>query len=178
MEGQHPILVIEPKGHGVSSYSAGKPEQSRKMGKTLLTYVYSGTADDPDRVQGDNVGYDLQSIYETLWQQAQAGENDTFGEAAEYQKFTVSMQRLDGTDANLEPQLGKLGSAFRGNVGFKNKARPPWGWFDESEKDRPLGEWFFNPAAIIARHFNLDQTFSQIYSYHPYLKIFAAEQSH
>ena len=43
-------------------------------------------------------------------------------------------------------KLGVLESALRGVAGAPNKARPPWGWFDISERDRPLGEWFFDPA--------------------------------
>jgi len=64
-----------------------------------------------------------------------------------------------------------IGSAFRGNVGFKNKARPPWAWFDETEKDRPEGEWFFDPASVISRHYRLDRGFSLAYIYNPYLKV-------
>jgi hypothetical protein len=85
------------------------------------------------------------------------------------------MQQLGSEPTSIERQIGKLGSAFRGTVGSKNKARPPWGWYDDLEKDRPRGEWFFHPAAVIARHFNLDQTFTQAYVYHPYLKIGVAE---
>ena len=69
----------------------------------------------------------------------------------------------------------KLGAAFRGTIGFKNKARAPWAWYDENEKERPLGEWFFDPAPVIARHFNLEQSFAQAYTYHPFFKISSAE---
>jgi hypothetical protein len=172
MNDQRPLLFVEPKGHGVTRYSG---HQERKSLRALLVYSYTGTADDPDKRRGDAVGYELVPIQETLWQQAQAGENDMFGEAAEYQPFTVLMHRLGAEPSSIERTLGKLGSAFRGNVGFKNKARPPWGWFDDTEKDRPRGEWFFHPAAVIARHFNLEQTFPQAYVYHPYLKIGVAE---
>jgi hypothetical protein len=50
-------------------------------------------------------------------------------------------------------------------------ARPPWGWFDSRERDRPLGEWFLDPAGIIARHFTPDEPFSRVYVHHPYLGI-------
>lgn len=46
-------------------------------------------------------------------------------------------------------------------------ARPPWGWFDSSEKDRPLGEWFFDPAGTIKRHFALPSSFSVTYVHQP-----------
>lgn len=170
MKEQRPLLFIEPKGHGAERYS-GRREQLKKSVKGVLVYSYTGTADEPEKLRGESVGYDLLAIYETLWRQAQMGENDTFGEVLEYQPLTITTQQLDGTAISLEQQLGKLGAAFRGTVGFKNKARPPWGWFDSTEKDRPLGEWFFDPAGVIARHFNLDQTFAQTYTYHPFLKI-------
>jgi hypothetical protein len=63
-----------------------------------------------------------------------------------------------------------LGSALRGQVGFPNKARAPWGWFDSMEKERPLGEWFFDPAAVVKRHFNLGDGFATAYTYNQYLK--------
>jgi len=63
-----------------------------------------------------------------------------------------------------------LGSALRGQVGFPNRARAPWGWFDSMEKERPLGEWFFDPAAVIKRHFNLGNEFATVYTYNQYLK--------
>ena len=51
-------------------------------------------------------------------------------------------------------------------------ARPPWGWFDNRERERPLGEWFFDPAGTIARHFSPAEPFSLVYVHHPYLGIF------
>jgi hypothetical protein len=63
-----------------------------------------------------------------------------------------------------------LGSALRGQVGFPNRARAPWGWFDSTERERPLGEWFFDPAAVIKRHFNLGDEFATAYTYNQYLK--------
>ncbi|HEX4949225.1 MAG TPA: hypothetical protein VFZ34_21285 [Blastocatellia bacterium] len=170
MKEQRPLLFAEPKGHGVVRY-LGNQEQLKKSIRGTLIYSYSGMADDPEKARGDAVGYDLLALYETLWPQAQTGENDTFGEALEYQPLTILTPRLDGTTASQEQPIGKLGAAFRGVIGFKNKARPPWGWYDDTEKDRPRGEWFFHPAAAITRHFNLDATFAQTYVYHPYLKI-------
>ncbi|MFN7929120.1 MAG: hypothetical protein U0Y68_14475 [Blastocatellia bacterium] len=174
MKDQHPMLFAEPKGHGISQYT-GSREQLKSSAQGTLVYSYSGNAENPEATRGDTIGYELLSMYDTLWPKAQAGENDTFGEAADFQNFKVAMHKLDGSDANVDQKIGKIGSAFRGTVGFKNKARPPWGWFDESEKDRPRGEWFFDPAGVIARHFSLPQTFAQGYTYHPYLKIGVVE---
>jgi hypothetical protein len=173
----HPILFAEPKGHGLARYT-GFREQLRKSTGGALIYSYKGQADDPERMRDKNIGYDLIPIYDTLWQQAQQGENETYGEAAEYQKFTVTKYQMNASGPNdsasgqsVEHQPGTLGSAFRGTVGFKNKARPPWGWFDQMEKERPAGEWFFDPAGVIARHFSLGESFSRSYTYHQYFKI-------
>lgn len=170
MEEQHPLLFIEPKGHGVERY-IGTREQLKRSVKGVLTYSYTGSADDPEKVRSGMVGYDLLPIYDTLWLHAQAGENDTYGEVQEYQPLIITSPRLDGTEVQREQTLGRLGVAFRGTVGFKNKARPPWGWFDDTERDRPRGEWFFDPASVVARHFYLDQTFPRAYIYHPFFNL-------
>ncbi len=174
MEDQHPLLFAEPKGHGMSQYS-GSREQLKNSRQGTLVYSYAGQAENPETVRGKAVGYELIPLYETLWEKAQAGENDTFGEATDYENVTVLMQQLGSDPISIERSVGQLGSAFRGTVGFKNKARPPWGWYDDTEKDRPRGEWFFHPAAVIARHFNLEHSFALAYTYHPYLKIGLAE---
>lgn len=170
MKGQHPLLFAEPKGHGISQYT-GSREQLKNSQQGTLIYSYAEKAEPPEATRDGAIGYDLLSIYDTIWPKAQAGENDTFGETTDFQDFKVAMRNLDGSDVSVDQKVGKIGSAFRGAIGFKNKARPPWGWFDETEKDRPRGEWFFNPAAVIARHFSLDPSFTQVYIYHPYLKI-------
>jgi len=156
--GQQPMLFVEPKGHGVSRFT-DDPDQRKKSINGIIRYVYAGRADDPASVEGAvdgiDIGYDLMPVSETLWKHALSGANETYGEVGEYRAF----------------RLQSVGSAFRGQVGFaQNMARPPWGWFDESEMDRPLGEWFFDPAGVIARHFGLDKDFSTVYTYHPYLK--------
>ncbi len=166
---QQPLLFAEPKGHGVSNYT-GTREQLKKSVNGTLVYSYAGQAADPEKRRGDSIGYDLMAMHETLWQRAQTGESETFAEVIDYQAMKISLQQLDGKAAIIEQSLGKLGAAFRGTVGFQNKARAPWAWYDDSEKDRPLGEWFFDPATVIARHFNLDQTFAQAYTYHPFFK--------
>lgn len=50
-------------------------------------------------------------------------------------------------------------------------ARPPWGWFDGRELDRPLGEWFFLPAETVQRTYGLGTGFSTAYVHHPILGV-------
>ena len=170
MDGQQPLLFVEPKGHGVSNYTS-TTGRAKKAAIRMLVYAYTGNAEDPDKKRRETVGYDLVAIYETLWPRAQTGEGETFAEIVDYQELKISLHQLEGQAVLIERQPGKLGAAFRGTVGFKNKARPPWGWYDSTEPDRPRGEWFFDPATVIARHFNLDATFAQSYTYHPYFQI-------
>ena len=141
MSGDHPVLFAEPKGHGLSKYT-GDARQLKESVNKVLIYSYGGHADDPESRSGNAISYDLIPIYTTLWQHAQDGENDTYGEKLNYKRIEILKHNLTGDDSTIEIGPLILGSAFRGNVGFKNKARPPWAWFDETDKDRPAGEWF------------------------------------
>ncbi len=180
MNGQRPLIFIEPKGHGPSRYVGDKFQLKRAV-KGVMTYTYSGRAEDSDEAanksdkSAKSVSYDLIPIYDTLWMRAQSGANETYGEAFDFQSRSILRVRTDTPapkiEKKVEQMFGPLGVAFRGQVGFKNKARPPWGWFDNSEKDRPQGEWFFDPASVIARHFSLGPEFSLAYVYQPYFKI-------
>ncbi len=167
VKGQQPLVFAEPKGHGVSSYT-GTREQLKKSVNGTLVSSYNGKAEDPEKQRGDAIGYDLVALQETLWSRAQTGESETFAEVIDYQDVRVALRQLEGKAVTRELPRGKLGATFRGTVGFKNRARAPWGWYDDSEKDRPPGEWFFDPATVIARHFNLEQSFAQAYTYHPF----------
>jgi hypothetical protein len=200
-----PVLFIEPKGHGVEGFS-DDPLQKERSVNGVLSYVYRGSAEEPEQNERREVGYDLLPIYETFWTRAQTGANETYGEAFNYRGFALAVIGLAPAPA-LAPKppvkaksTGKketakttkdvavkdsarkdtatkdaipgipLGSALRGQVGFPNKARAPWGWFDSREKERPLGEWFFDPAAVIKRHFSLGDGFATAYTYNQYLK--------
>ncbi len=170
LQEQHPMIFSEPKGHGVFSYS-GSRDQLKKSIKGVITYEPKGAADDADEVHARPLNYDLIPMQETLWKRAEGGTNETFGEEFDYGKIAVTGIKSDGKEAKVEKKIGTIGTNFQGNVGFKNKARAPWAWYDSLESERSAGTWFFDPAPVIARHFNLDRSFSQSYSYHPYLKI-------
>ncbi|MBO0720051.1 MAG: hypothetical protein J2P41_04475 [Blastocatellia bacterium] len=169
MKGQRPLIFIEPKGHGPSRYD-GSRKQLKNSINGVMIYSYAGRADDPAGVKEKSIGYDLLAIYDTLWQRAQKGANETYGEAFDYQTRGFLKDQLNGSAEKVEKNFGSLGSAFRGEVGSRNKARPPWAWYDDSERERPRGEWFFDPAAVIARHFALGKDFSTAYLYNPYIE--------
>jgi hypothetical protein len=170
MEGAHPLLFVEPRGHGISAYR-GDSRQLKECSSGVQVYTLGHEAEDPETEKRERVAYGLLPIYSTLWQKAQAGSNETYGEAYDYK--TISVPALLSQSPNeYQRLLGQLGSSFRGTVGGENMARPPWGWFDGNEKERPLGEWFFDPAATIKRHFGLGDDFSTVYLHNPFINIF------
>src|SRR5262249_35234207 len=65
MNGQHPLIFIEPKGHGQSRYT-GDRVQLRRSGRGVATYTYLGRAEDAEKTKGKSIGYDLIPIYDTL----------------------------------------------------------------------------------------------------------------
>ena len=169
LDGLHPRLFIEPKGHGVVRYTGDNTQLNQHV-KSVLVYRFTGKAEEPS-AQATTAEYDLVALYDTLWQRAQQGANETFGETLDYQTRVVQRFASDNPTAKVEQTFNQLGSAFLGKVGFKNKARPPWAWYDEAERERPRGEWFFDPAAVIGRHFKMGQEWSGFYSYHRYFNI-------
>lgn len=167
---EHPRLFVEPKGHGIEA-STGSDDQREDATNGVLVYRYTARAEDPTKASGGRVGYDLVPISDTLWRRAQTGTGETYGAAYEYAPVAVAHSLAGGKSSNQTQTVGDLGVAFLGKVGAPNMARAPWGWFDNGERDRPLGEWFFDPAAVVKRHFRLGDEFSTVYVHNPPLGI-------
>jgi hypothetical protein len=85
----------------------------------------------------------------------------------DYSRWTIDVQDSDDRVATREVTLGEIGSLFRGTVGGRNMARPPWGWYDQDETDRRQREWFLAPAETVKRHFNRRDDFLTTYLHHP-----------
>jgi len=169
LEAGRPELYVEPKGHGVFAYDGGE-KQTPSNG--LLVYRFKGRADDPEKSSTGEIGYALVPISTTLWPRALGGVNQTFGAAYQYGARSFDTARTPAQAAKrLQVNLGNLGAAFRGNVGATNAARPPWGWFDRGDRGEARGEWFFDPAVTIKRHFNLTDAFSVAYTHAPFLGV-------
>jgi hypothetical protein len=162
-EGQRVLLYVEPKGHGIEAYSG----EERQIGaKELLIYKFTGKAEDPDKRNNGPIGYDLLPIQTTLWPKARSITHDkgaTFGATYDYPEISINVVQAKGRVAVRKVKLGKIGSAFVGDSGGLNMARPTWAWFDKSRRADPLGLWFFDPARIIKRDFRLDERFSTNY---------------
>ncbi len=164
LDEKRPRLHIEPKGHGIEAYDeAGeKPVKDRKV----LLYQVGAKAGKSSATQESAVNYELLPIITTLWPNAAKAPNLTYGATNDYATITVGTEKGD-----KKVKLGKLGAAFLGKVGAVNAARPPWGWFDSDERDQPLGQWFFDPARAVQRHFKLGEKFSVAYTRQPFLGI-------
>jgi hypothetical protein len=159
------LLYVEPKGHGVHAYTGEK-----QTGRKLLIYRYTGKADDPEKVKKGPVGYELLPIATTLWQRATAASKDkptAFGASHDFGEITISLIQAGGV-ASKKINLGALGSAFLGDSGGLNMARPPWGWFDQNRRQDPLGLWFFDPATVVKRDFKLPDSFPTAYTRPPF----------
>ena len=172
VEDEHPVLYIEPKGHGIEAFHGGDQLEDATG---VVVYRYTGESAEPTGLAAsgatEEVGCDLVSMAETLWPFAREPYDDLYGGAFDYRGWTVEVQDDDDRVAAHDVTLGDVGSLFRGTVGGRNMARPPWGWYDQDEQDRRQGEWFLTPAETIKRHFDLGDDFSTIYLHHPVLGV-------
>lgn len=164
------LLYVEPKGHGIEAYTG----EERQAGKDFLIYKFTGKADDPEKKKEGPIGYELIPIQTTLWPKARIGTKPTgttYGTAYNYPQISIDVLTATGKPTTKKISVGGVGSAFLGKAGGANMARPPWGWFDVNHRTDPLGLWFFDPARIIRRDFNLGEAFSTAYVRLPFWAI-------
>ena len=163
-EDGHPLLYVEPKGHGVKTYSG---DEKQTANKEFLIYKFKGKAEDPEQEHDGSVGYYLLPIETTLWARAISGVGDganlAYGSAHNYGQIAINVVGSNGIVVSRKITVGKVGSAFFGNTGGRNMARPPWAWFDNNAREQPLGLWFFDPATIVKRDFRASESFSTAY---------------
>ena len=167
-DGQHALLYVEPKGHGIEAYS-GDEKQTAK--KEFLIYKFAGKAEDPDKSKSATVGYELLPIETTLWPKArphQEDKNSTYATFHDYAELSISVVQPNGQVTTKKIKVGEIGETFAGDSGGLNMARPPWAWFDKGHRGDPLGLWFFDPARIIKRDFKLPESFSTAYVHLPF----------
>lgn len=143
--------IVQRAAELISGLDRTRKLVNLERAEQVRVYRYTGTADDPEKVDGD-VGYALVSLLDTMWARSRSAPNETFGAAQDYGAREVIVAG-GGPATRRTVRLGSIGSSFRGVQGAENMARPPWGWFDMSERNRPLGEWFFDPATVVQRHF-------------------------
>jgi Zn-dependent protease with chaperone function len=173
VEDEHPVLFIEPKGHGIEAYHGG--DQIDDV-EGFVTYRYTGNAEEPSgvgaQVGDEEVGYELVSMAETLWPFARDRHQGIYGGEFDYGSWSIQTTDGSGAVTSHEVSVGEVGSVLRGSVGGRNMARPPWGWYDQDEQDQRQGGWFLTPAETVKRHFGLGDEFSTTYQHHPVLGVF------
>jgi hypothetical protein len=160
---------VEPKGHGISAYVGGRAQSPRRG---ILIYQEGGRADNPEDGHQGEVSYELLPIATTVWPRARRGTNETFGASHKYGTISLSTFEKKGRTLRRQFNPGTLGSAFLGKVGAPNMARAPWAWFDKDDGEQAGGEWFFDPAAKVKRHFALGKEFSEVYIHSPLLGLY------
>ena len=172
VEDEHPVLYIEPKGHGSEAFHGGDQLEDA-IG--VVVYRPTGESAEPTGLAAsgstEEVGYNLVSMAERLWPFARDLHGELYGGVFDYGLWTVDVLDSDDRVIARDVPLGEVGSLFRGTVGGRNLARPPWGWYDQDEQDRRQGEWFITPAETVKRHFDLGDDFSTTYLHHPVLGV-------
>jgi hypothetical protein len=165
-EADRPVLYIEPKGHGIRAFAGSGEGLSDKV----LRYSYEKRADVPT-MNADAASYDLLPIQTTLWARARSGINETYGTKRDYGRFKITKALANGKAVAQNIRVGVLGAAYVGKVGGQNMARPPWGWFDQNEREAAAGSWFFDPATTVKQHFKLGDEMSLAYTRQTFLGI-------
>jgi hypothetical protein len=161
-EGSRVQLYIEAKGHGIEAYV---PEKHGE--RNSIIYRFTGVAGDPEK---DQTSYDLLPIATTIWPKARisGAKGPTYGATHKYGTITIGVLNAKGIAVDRKVTLGNLGSAFLGRQGGLNRARPPWGWFDSTRREEPLGLWFFDPARTVKRDLKLGDDFPVAYLHPPF----------
>lgn len=157
-----PILMAESHGHGVQAWD-GKPFPGRH--DDGVVYFPGAEAGDPEdfedmgeaaRFAEDRGGrvrevpYEMVPIAAELLPRARARDAFVFGKFGRPGKYLAE----------------EIGMSFRGDDYGANKANLPWAWTDEST-DVPAGQFFFDPAGMVADHFEFPEGFGREYLAHP-----------
>lgn len=155
----HPILYIEPKGHGVRAFQ--HIDEARLQEKPHLIYRLGKNADDVKNIQGKYVSYTLLPLtifYENA--KGPFGEGHFLSEPGEF---------------GLPEKLGKfMTGSYYGSSGWA-RPKPPWSWADKRDSLR-YGAWFFHPAYSFYAHFGYPEITPYIYN-HPNEKIIGLSQT-
>lgn len=174
-EQRSPVAFIESGGHGIypsmSSHSRFRMSSGQFSIGTGITYIYKGVAERPKHANDRLVGYELLPIYDHWWQKGTDTANwreRTFDEFYAYQPF--------GNRPTVAPARGKISGAFLGRKEASNKARPFWGWFDNSTRKRKIlntGQWALDPAYAVSQsvRFPAGEEPSVDYTFNPYLGV-------
>jgi hypothetical protein len=166
LEGNHPMVFIEQRGHGIHGLSDGLHALLSQPGK-FVVYRQQRQGEHPARSGLQNVGYELLPLYSTFWERAKSGtEADRiFCQYRTYGPFSVNSLPGRGNRSSAGTSF-RAGASLCGNDGRPNAAHLPWAWSLD-------GRWFFLPAETIQKDFHqTGNPFSTVYLHHPVLGVF------
>ena len=158
---RHPELYVESKGHGVCALQYDGPKHCEHPvgagvnpfpGGDGIVYRYKGVAEEPASANDQDVGYELVSFYDTLWQR----RGDICDGACTF-------------DQTFDYEGVALAKAFDGDSWGEDKANPPWAWDDPDDGPVYRGDFFFRPAQAVTTWLDLPGTVSQTYLSNLYL---------
>lgn len=165
----HPVVDVEPGGHGVfgshDSHSHYSFESGAFAGGTGVTYIYEGTARRPKHANDRRVGYDLLPIYEHWWLRGVDGRGRRDGTFDDYCVYQPKGDR----PGSAYPEIP---CSFLGRAKARNRAKPFWGWFDlGSRAVLAIGQWGLDPAYAVSQtlRFPAGEPFSVDYVSNPFL---------
>lgn len=144
----HPILIIQSSGHGVSALQ--KIAEQAVLGKPFLIYRLGNRPTDVKEAETFFASYTLLPFQFLL--------PYALGPFERGSPFAAP------TDFGLGPEpIGLYFSGeFFGNTSWA-RPKPPWSWCDKFDTLRP-GAWFFHPAYVFNRHFQLNRSEEYLYN--------------
>ncbi|MFH1279591.1 MAG: hypothetical protein ABIK65_14585 [Candidatus Eisenbacteria bacterium] len=168
--GSHPVVYVEPGGHGLLHEHAENPLS------TYIHYRYGDMAEDPQASKyvswaspnlvsdGDRASYDLILTRCQLWQRRDfvCGSGCMFSEYGD-----VDIERFYIPNVGTEFDQDSDGISCDGG----GAANPPWWWVSSSDEGegRSRGEWFLDPAFYHDWQFTWSPPISTNYVYNPFL---------
>lgn len=156
----HPRLFVEARTHGVvvnapSVFGEYLGEEGGDFrGGDGIIYRYTGLSEEPENGNDRDVGYELESLLDTLWAQRDQDGSQT--------PFSGLFQSA--------PECA-LPHFFSGDEFKETGGSLPWTWDDLDDEGVEAGQWFLNPAQAVNSHLLLPKPFSNQYVYNPYLGI-------
>jgi hypothetical protein len=168
LEGDAAVLYVQPMGHGIEAFTGSDLQTA---GKGFLVYRHTGVAEDADAIKTGDIGYELIPIASTLWPRSDPDHPDKktmYGRVHYYGSVEMTILAPNGEAIKRSIKVGRRGSSFRGRVGGRDMARPPWGWFDNRRRLDRLGRWYFDPARIVKKTVGAGGAFSTVYTKVPY----------
>jgi len=182
-DGDHlrPMTAQEAEGHGLYAWGHGRTNFEGEAGQDGAIYYPSQTvSEEPEHGDDRHVSYTLVSTVDTLWSQ-QLDELDLSEDDADaYYEFGT----FKGDDDDSSDWFEDCGDGLT-VICQENAANLPWSWDDSDDlfvfestppfsgtwhSEMPAGMLGLDPARIVDAYFAGLGEFSDVYSYHPFVR--------